>query len=266
MCRHGCPEQNSGKGPDWRIRFVESMALRVKIDFNSLVLAFDSVQAGSPGGSMPIAEYTLVLFTSFFTLINPLGAMPVFLGLTRDLQPRQRQAVALRAAGIGLAGLMLFALTGQAVFRFFSITVDSLRVAGGVIFFLMGYEMLQARLSPAVSSGQEAEEGGRSALDVAVTPLAIPMICGPGAITNAIVMWADAPTLAHKGTFLLVLTGVGAMTAAILLGASRILPRLGAVGNKVLMRLMGLIVMVIAVEFFIAGATPLVRRMLRIVG
>ncbi len=211
---------------------------------------------------MSITEYALVLFTSFFTLINPLGAMPVFLGLTQELAPNQRRAIAIRAVGLGLAGLLLFAFTGQLVFRFFSITVDSLRVAGGVIFFLMGYEMLQARLRPLRAEPEDTKP--RSALDLAVTPLAIPMICGPGAITNAIVMWADAPTALHRVTFLVVLGTVAALTALILLGASRILPRLGPTGNQVMMRLMGLIVMVIAVEFFISGASPILRRIFRI--
>lgn len=211
---------------------------------------------------MSVTEYALVLFTSFFTLINPLGAMPVFLGLTQELSQAQRRAVAIRAVGLGLAGLLLFAFTGQLVFRFFSITVDSLRVAGGVIFFLMGYEMLQARLRPL-----PAEPGvpvPRTAMDMAITPLAIPMICGPGAITNAIVMWADAPTALHKAAFLIILVAVAILAGIILLGASRILPRLGSTGNQVMMRLMGLIVMVIAVEFFISGATPILRRILRI--
>lgn len=211
---------------------------------------------------MTLFEYTLLLFTSFITLINPLSLSPVFLGLTRDLEPRQRRTIALRSTGIALLTLIMFALAGQLIFRFFSITVDSFRVVGGVIFFMMGYDMLQARLVRVKM--EDPAEAKAFAKDITVTPLAIPLICGPGAITNAIVMWADASTWAHKGAFLVAVLAVMSLVALAFLGASRILPRLGETGNKVLLRLMGLIVMVIAIEFFVAGITPIVRRILKI--
>ncbi|HQL47437.1 MAG: hypothetical protein BWY56_02156 [Acidobacteria bacterium ADurb.Bin340] len=211
---------------------------------------------------MPLIEYALMLFTSFISLINPLSLSPVFLGLTRDLEPRERRAIALRATGIAMLTLVMFALAGQFIFRFFSINVDSFRVVGGVIFFMMGYDMLQARLVRVKM--EDPAEVQAFAKDITVTPLAIPLICGPGAITNAIVMWADASTLAHKAVFFVMVLGVMTLVALAFLGASRILPRLGETGNKVLLRLMGLVVMVIAIEFFVAGITPIVRRILKI--
>lgn len=211
---------------------------------------------------MPLTEYSLILFTSFFTLINPLGAMPVFLGITRGLEPTTQRAVAIRAVGLGFLGLMLFALTGQMVFRIFSISADSLRVAGGILFFIMGYDMLRARLID--TERLPASAPPQSPLEIAVAPLAIPMLCGPGAITNAIVMWADAPTLLHRVAFVAVLGSLAGLSLLLLLGSSRILPRFGAAGNQVMMRVMGLIVMVIAVEFFLSGAAPIARRVLRI--
>lgn len=211
---------------------------------------------------MHVLEYTLIVFTSFISLINPLSTSPVFLGLTQDLPARERRTIAIRAVLIAFGTLVLFALMGQMIFRWFSITVDSLRVVGGVIFFLMGYDMLQARLVRV--KAEDPAELTAQAKDITVTPLAIPLICGPGAITNAIVLWADARTPVHMVAFFLGLTGVMTLVVLAFLSASRILPKLGETGNKVLLRLMGLIVMVIAVEFFISGLTPIVRRILKI--
>lgn len=122
--------------------------------------------------------------------------------------------------------------------------------------------MLQARLVRVKM--ENAEEAKSYASDIAITPLAIPMICGPGAITNAIVLWEDASTLPLKITLIVVIAIVLLITLVSLIGSGKIVPLLGETGNKVMMRLMGLIVMVIAVEFFFAGLGPLVQRMLNV--
>lgn len=211
---------------------------------------------------LPLFEYTLIIFTSFISIINPLSLSPVFLGLTKDLEEKDRRRIAIRATGIALATLMLFALAGQLIFSFFSITVDSFRVVGGVIFFMMGYDMLQARLVRVKMD--DPNETLENVNNITVTPLAIPLICGPGAITNAIVMWADAGTFAHRMAFIIAIVAVMFLVVLAFLSAARILPRLGETGNKVLLRLMGLIVMVIAIEFFVAGITPIARNILKI--
>lgn len=208
---------------------------------------------------MGVIEFGIIVFTSFFTLINPLGVMPVFMSMTGDFDSKRRNRVALKAVLVALVTLLLFAFTGQLIFKFFSITVDSLRVVGGIIFFMMGYDMLQARL---VRVKMDAPEEIKSyASDIAITPLAIPIISGPGAITNAIVLWEDASTLMLKLVLLGVMVFVLLLTLLLLIGAGKIIPMLGETGNKVMMRIMGLIVMVIAVEFFFAGLGPLIERL-----
>lgn len=208
---------------------------------------------------MGLVEFGIIVFTSFFTLINPLGVMPVFMSMTGDFDSKRRNRVALKAVSVALVTLLLFAFTGQLIFKFFSITVDSLRVVGGIIFFMMGYDMLQARL---VRVKMDAPEELKSyASDIAITPLAIPIISGPGAITNAIVLWEDASTPMLKLVLLGVMVFVLLLTLLLLIGAGKIIPMLGDTGNKVMMRIMGLIVMVIAVEFFFAGLGPLIERL-----
>lgn len=203
-------------------------------------------------------NFGLLAFTSFFTLINPLGVMPIFMTMTADLESHQRIATAKKASIVSLITILLFSFSGQLLFNFFGISVDSFRIAGGVIFFLMGMDMLQARLGKVKISDSEIKS---YISDISVTPLAIPMICGPGALTNAIVLMEDAASLEKKVILILAIFLVMLLTYLILFSSSRIIKILGETGLNVMMRLMGLIVMVIAIEFFFSGLEPFIMRM-----
>ena len=203
--------------------------------------------------------FGLLAFTSFFTLINPLGSLPIFMTMTADLDARARNRTARKAIIVGFFTLLAFAFSGQLLFKFFGISVDSFRVVGGVIFFLMGMDMLQARLGKVKIKASEVRTYVN---DVSVTPLAIPMIAGPGAITNAIVLMEDAHTLQQKGVLLASMLLVLIIAYALFYSSSKIIKVLGETGNNVMMRLMGLIVMVIAVEFFFSGIKPMIINIL----
>ena len=205
-----------------------------------------------------LLAYGLLVFTSFFTLINPLSAMPVFLGLTSDMEPKDRVAVAKRAVVVSLIIVLVFAFSGQFLFRVFGISVNSFRIVGGAIFFVVGFDMLNARLSPIKAKGSEIKQ---TIKDIAITPLAIPMLCGPGAITNAIVLMEDADSILLKVTFVVALCLMLLVTYLILISSSKLIKRFGETGINVMMRLMGLIVMVIAVEFFLAGIRPFLESL-----
>ena len=205
-----------------------------------------------------LVSFSLLCFTSFFTLINPLGSMPIFMTMTSELTREERKRTAWKASIVAFFAIAFFALTGQLLFRFFGISVNSLRIVGGVIFFMMGMDMLQARL---VGLKVARDEVKSYISDISITPFAIPMICGPGAITNAIVLMEDAVSIPMKmvlmGSIMLVLL----LNYFTLYSSSRIIKLLGPTGNNVLLRLMGLIVMVIAVEFFFSGLKPIVLDM-----
>jgi multiple antibiotic resistance protein len=200
-----------------------------------------------------LLNYGLLVFTSFFTLINPVSIMPVFLGLTTEIDEKKRVEIARRAVIAAFLIIVAFAFSGQFLFKFFHISVDSLRIVGGVIFFVIGFDMLNARLSPIKGNPEEINTAAR---DIAITPLAIPMLCGPGSITNAIVLMEDAHTLAYKAVFVIALAVMISITYVSLASASKIMRYLGQTGLNVMLRLMGLIVMVIAVEFFLSGIRP----------
>jgi multiple antibiotic resistance protein len=201
-----------------------------------------------------LIAFGILSFTTFFTIINPLGVMPIFMTMTSELDQASRKATAKKAILASFVTVILFAFTGQILFKFFGISVNSFRVVGGIIFFLMGMDMLQARLGKV--KVQEAEIK-TYVNDISITPLAIPMICGPGAITNAIVMMEDAQSFEMKAVLIGAIILVMSITLTILLSAGKIMKLLGQTGNNVLMRLMGLIIMVIAIEFFLSGFKPI---------
>jgi len=206
-------------------------------------------------------EYALIAFTSLFTMVNPLGIIPVYTSLTSKLSAKEAKKVAFKSTLTALIILLIFAVTGKFIFEFFAISVNSLKVVGGVIFFMTGYDMLQARL---IRTKENNETESDYSNDVSITPLAIPLICGPGAITVAIVMMSEAELMAQKLILLAVIFVVLTITLIFLLSARKILKALGESGNKVMMRIMGLIVMVIAIEFLFSGLKPLVQDMLKI--
>ena len=201
-----------------------------------------------------LITFGILTFTSFFTLINPLGTMPIFMTMTAQLDVVHRNKTAKKASIVSFITIIIFAFSGQVLFNFFGISVNSFRIVGGVIFFLMGMDMLQARLGKVKVNPSEVKTYVN---DISVTPLAIPMICGPGALTNAIVMMEDATTMSMKVVLIAAVIAVMLVTYIILYSSSKIMKVLGETGMNVLMRLMGLIVMVIAVEFFFSGLRPI---------
>jgi multiple antibiotic resistance protein len=205
-------------------------------------------------------EFAFIAFTSFFSLINPIATMPVFMSMTADFDAKRKRNTAIKAIVVSFIALLMFALTGQLIFKVFSISVESLRIVGGIIFFMMGYDMLQARL---VRTKMDENEKTKYANDIAITPLAIPMICGPGAITNSIVLMEDAASNYQKFLLIIMIVIVLTISLFLFIGAGKIVRFIGETGNKILMRLMGLIVMVIAVEFFFSGLIPILQKALQ---
>lgn len=206
-------------------------------------------------------QFTTILlyFTSFFTLMNPIGTMPVYLTMTSDLTKKQRRNTAFKAVLTAGFALILFAFLGRYLFDFFGISVAGLKVVGGILFFFIGYDMLNARISRLKMSKEEAEQ---YADDISITPLGIPMIAGPGAITNAIVLMGDAQGFAGKTSVIVSIILVLLVVLFTFMGAVGITKFIGEKGNKIMMKLMGLIVMVIAVEFFFSGITPYIQTIL----
>lgn len=205
-------------------------------------------------------SFALLCFTSFVTLMNPLGIMPVFMTMTDSLDKQERKIIARKANMVAALTLILFAFSGQLLFKFFGISVNSFRMVGGIIFFMMGWDMLQAKLVKVKMNKKSVNREYED--DISVTPLAIPMICGPGAITNAIVLMEDAKTFEMKGIVIGSILLVCFLSFLVLWSSGKITVLIGKTGNKIMMRLMGLIMMVIAVEFFFSGLQPILKEII----
>ena len=203
----------------------------------------------------------LLYITSLFTMINPLGVVPIFISLTDSFSVAESRRVAIKASIISFITLTLFALTGKILFDFFGISVDGLKVIGGILFFIMGYEMLRGRTVPKKMDNESNTNFGR---EVAITPLAIPMITGPGSITMVIILMQSADTVFKKGELIAGIFIVTLFTAIILISGRKLMSFLGPSGSNVMMRLMGLIVMLIAVEFFFSGITPYIYKIVEL--
>lgn len=207
-----------------------------------------------------LLPFALLCLTSFFYATNPLSIMPIFLTMTDGFSDMERKAIVKRATIVSFITLVMFAVSGQLLFKFFGISTNGFRVVGGVIFFAIGWDMLQARITKVKLKEDEIKTYAK---DISITPLAIPMICGPGSITNAIVLMEEADTFWMQVVLIASIAIVYLLTFIILRAATRINKIIGETGNNVMMRLMGLILMVIAIEFFVSGIKPILIDILR---
>lgn len=208
-----------------------------------------------------LLPFAFICLTSFFTLTNPLGTMPVFLSMTKGLDNSQRAHIVRRATIISFIILILFTIGGQVLFTLFGISANGFRIAAGFIILKIGFDMLQAKYSNTKLSDEEIKV---YADDISITPLSIPMLCGPGAIANGIMLMENADTWAMKFTLLISIALIYLLTYVILRFSTKLVPIIGETGNNVMMRLMGLILMVIAVECFISGLKPVMVDIIKL--
>jgi multiple antibiotic resistance protein len=206
-------------------------------------------------------SFTIFAFVSLFTMVNPIGVVPPYMAMTTGMSQHQSRTVALRATMTALVILLLFALTGEFIFSFFGISGDALRVVGGIIFLGLGYRMLLGR-PPREREPTESHDD--FATDISITPLGIPIVCGPGAIATVILLTTEESSALHYGITAAVIVTIMALTFLAMVFGRRIMAFFGENGTIVLLRLMGLIIMAIAVEFLVTGLTPIVREMLEI--
>jgi multiple antibiotic resistance protein len=201
---------------------------------------------------MNLLDFAVLSFTSLFVIVDPVGLIPAFLAMTQQNTNRERFLMARLASFITFIILILSFFFGQKLLLAFGITLPAFEIAGGIILLLVGLDMLQARRT-ALKETQEEKAEGIAKHDVAITPMAIPMLAGPGAITAVILLANKAETLAHHvilaGNILL----VSALTFLILGFVATRSQILSVIALKITSRLMGLILTAIAVQFILNG-------------
>lgn len=206
--------------------------------------------------SAPSVQYFVVTLTSIFFLVDPFAAIPAFLVITADAGQKEHRRLARKAALTCFIVLSAFALTGSLIFRFFGITLPAFQIAGGIILILMGLEMLQARRSATHETPGETAEGA-SKEDAGIMPIGIPMLAGPGAISTVMVLMGPSPSWWKIGVVFIAITITSVTSFLILAAAERVGKFLGETGIRILMRLMGLLLTAIAVQFIVNGLAEL---------
>jgi multiple antibiotic resistance protein len=200
----------------------------------------------------PTLEFAAISLSLIFFIVDPLGTAPIFLAITEGQTAKERNRTALRASVVTFLILMVFAFVGEWILRLLRVTISSFQIAGGILIFTIALNMLQARRSRAKSTPQEEHEK-QEGEDVAIFPLAIPMLSGPAAITTVMVLINLSTSPAHRMLVILAVTLTGLFCYLILRASGRLLNLLGQTGINVLTRLMGLLLAVISVQFVIDG-------------
>lgn len=204
---------------------------------------------------LPLWNFGLLAFTSLFTVINPISAAPIFVGMTAGRSSGERRKAALKASLAAGATLLLFEAAGGLIFSFFGITVPAFQIAGGVLFTMISIKTL--------NNGREEVEAEAAGGDPSIVPLAIPTIAGPGAISTVMALVGQAPNYRHRIALAGAIGAAIAITWVVLLAAPWIVEKIGQTGQRIAAKIMGLITCVIGVQFVINGITPVLAGIIK---
>jgi multiple antibiotic resistance protein len=206
----------------------------------------------------PLVRFSVLALSSIFFLVDPFAAIPSFLAITAGADPARRKRMAKKGALTCFIVLTGFAVGGQLIFRMFGITLPAFEVAGGLILLLIGLDMLEARRSPTQEASGDTEEAAAKE-DAGIVPLGIPMLAGPGAISTVMVLVGQVPNLWHweMGAILASITLTCLISYGVLAGAGRVRQVMGETGIRILVRIMGLLLVALAMQFFVNGITDL---------
>lgn len=195
-----------------------------------------------------LLEHALTVFMAFFAIMNPIANTTVFAGLTGSMGKAQQTKIAIKSLTITFIIIVLFSILGKSIFHLFGITLPALRITGGILVFLVGYHMLQGKSSK-LHTAEESDDA-----DIAVSPLAVPLLAGPGTI-------ATAMNYSSAGGWSEIIITVSAFAVLCLITffcfvfSSKIISAIGESGLGIVTRLMGLILAVIGVQMLIGGVT-----------
>ena len=203
-------------------------------------------------------QFGTLAFTSLLAILNPLSAVPVFVAMTAHYDARHRAATLRRAIFTAFVVMVAFSLLGGLILRFFGITTHAFQIAGGIIFFSIGWDMLHARRSR-VKTTEEEETEGAAREDIGIIPLGLPSLAGPGTITTVIALDSQAESMPQMVAVYVAIVLVCLIAWAVLAAAPVVVRKLGQTGMNVFTRIMGLLVMVIGSQFVINGVTTVLR-------
>jgi len=197
-----------------------------------------------------LIKYILLTGSALFIAVNPVAVVPAFLAMTHNDSPEVRARIAMRACFAAGAVLALFALAGTWILRWFGLSLPAIEIAGSIVLMIVALDMIQARTT-ATQETQEETLAGAEKESIALMPLAVPMLADPGAISSTLIMLNRAATPEQKAAFYIALAAVIAAAFAILRLSAHGARRLSPIAQKMMGRLMGLLLCAMAVQFAI---------------
>jgi multiple antibiotic resistance protein len=206
-------------------------------------------------------KFALVTFTAVFFVVDPFAAVPIFLAITQSDAPEKKKAMAGRAALFAFFTLLLFSLAGGLIFKMFGISLGAFKIAGGIMLLLMSLDMMKAHPSRTRSSPEEQTESIEKE-DVAIVPMAVPMLAGPGAIATVMVLMSRAAWQPVPTAIVVAAIAVTCLVTWVTLRAAATAERLfRRTTLHVLERVMGLLLAAVAVEFVLGGLRDVFPRL-----
>jgi len=205
-----------------------------------------------------LALFLSTVFIGFFAILNPIGNVPVFLLIIGDSDKSIIKRVAFRAIITAFIIITIFCFFGHIVFKLFNITLPAFQIAGGIIVFFIGYDMLQGKTAGAHKS--KVLESDAEYLDMAVSPLGIPLLAGPGTISTAMNFVGAGHSLLYTILIIFVFATVCCITYLLFIISKKIADKLRPPIIKTISRIMGLILAVIAVQMFINGIFNVIKE------
>ena len=204
-------------------------------------------------------ELLVYVFVALFSVINPLGAVPIFVGLTQDDTQQERSRIALWAAINVLIILMISFFIGEYVLKFFGISIDALRIAGGIIIVNSGFSLLTGNFSKNRGVNKKVESDAQQRNDIALSPLAIPMLAGPGSISLLIAFYQDFTKIEEKIIACVAILIVCLVIFLVLKSAHYLSKILGASGIVAISRVIGFIVIAIGIQYISSSVVNILK-------
>ena len=220
-------------------------------------MAFDPHSVSLAGLSSSVyVRFSLLALSSIFFLVDPFAALPTFLAVTAGADPQRRRAMARKASLTAFVVLSAFSLAGQYLFHIFGITLPAFEIAGGVILLLIGLDMLEAKRSPTQESHEEATAAAEKE-DAGIVPLGVPMLAGPGSITSVMVLVGQVKIWWQMAAILGAISVTAVICFLVLGNSDKVAKALGQTGIRILVRVMGLLLVALAVQYFVNGLVDL---------
>lgn len=201
----------------------------------------------------------MYLFAALFSVLNPIGTVPIFVGLTQDDSKQERQRISLWT-GINVCIILLISyFAGQYVLSFFGISIEALRIAGGMIIVNSGFNLLSGNFSKKRGINKRVENEISQRNDIALTPLAIPMLAGPGSISLLIAFYQERHEPLEMLSAVLAIVAISVVIFLIMRSAHYLARILGPAGIVAISRIIGFIVIAIGIEYIVRAIVSIIK-------